>query len=193
MPQPLNFPNLKQLLWLSPSQWRKIGIKAKSLITKDCLSGKLQGEPQVQQYKNQKYKENKASGMRRKTFNRKDDTRVKGSKLKKSGDRFTSGNDRLKGYKGTSLNTDISSVNMVLTQQTLNSLSVAAVDKDGVTMSYGAQFKDRILGNEKRGYNIRTLSAENQEIIKDEDIITAFEENVRRTIKDKLVINITLG
>jgi hypothetical protein len=204
MQPPINFPDLKSIIQLSTQQCKKIGSVVKTVMTEDALDGKLQGDPQKQNYKSEQYKRYKANGMRRFTFDvEKNPTgknifqkldrgeAIRGSKLKKSGSRFTSGNARLKGYSGTSLNINVSSVNMILTQKTINSLHMSASDKSGITMSYGAFAAKLIEGNERHGYNIRTLSRENRELVKDA-FVESFADNVKEIIKGKIDIRVSI-
>jgi hypothetical protein len=191
--EPLKLPTgneLAKALVLGVSFWKKEAQKVKAWIYEDALQGKLQGDPQVQRYKSASYVRYKANGMRRVTFDT-NSTRQSGSKLKKSGDKFKSGNERLKGYSGGNYNTDTSSVNMILSGKTIMGLRASQVDDDGVTMSYPAESKDAIRGNEALGRNIRTLSTERQEMLKDL-ISTELTGSVNKILNKRITIDLKI-
>jgi hypothetical protein len=191
--EPLTTGNeLSKALRLGVSFWTKAAQWVKTWIHEDALQGKLQGDPQVQPYRPlpNKYPLYKANGMRRVTFDT-NSTRQSGSKLKKSGDRFKSGNERLKGYSGGNYNTDTSSVNMILSGKTIMGLHASQVDDDGVTMSYPKSSEGAIKGNEALGRNIRTLSQENQDKLK-ESIAEQLDKSIKDVLKQRLVIDIKI-
>jgi hypothetical protein len=189
--EPLTTGNeLSKALRLGVPFWKKVAQWVKTWIHEDALQGKLQGDPQVQRYKSAQYVKYKSNGMRRTTFDTKG-SRQSGSKLKKSGDKFKSGNERLKGYSGGNYNTDTSSVNMILSGKTIMGLHASQVDDDGVTMSYPKSSEGAIKGNEALGRNIKTLSQENQDKLK-ESIAEQLDKSIKDVLKQRLVIDIKI-
>jgi hypothetical protein len=194
----------ERIVRFSQAQMTKLANYAKSLIYQDQLQGKLQGTPQVQNYKSQSYKRYKANGMRRTSFDTEKNPTgkgilqkldrgeaVRGTQYKLKGGKYQNTNARLKGFEGGSLNTDVGSVNMILTGKTSKGLRLTKVQENFATLSYPASSTGLIEGNEKHGYIITTLSDENMD--KAEDMaLEMVGQNIAAYFKGNIVKDLNL-
>lgn len=111
----------------------------------------------------------------------------KAKKNKKTG--YTSGN-RLKQYAGKSIRSNhASSVNMMVTGQTIEGLHLEQILENGIIMSYEKADEMKIRGNAERGRFINTLSPKNRERVL-EMYSEALDESLRNWAKEKIVIKI---
>lgn len=102
---------------------------------------------------------------------------------------FSTGN-RLKQYAGKSIRSNhASSVNMMVTGQTIEGLHLEQILENGIIMSYEKADEMKIRGNAERGRFINTLSPKNRERVL-EMYSEALDESLRNWAKEKIVIKI---
>jgi len=132
--------------------FKQAAEKAKSLIILDASKGKFQNDKSGFSYASP---ENPYSYVRYKARS----MRKYGRGLKKTGR-----GDRIKGFKGKSLDTTTSFVNMKLTGETLRRISAKSI-KDGFKLVFANG--DIIEGNAERGYVLADLRDKNYRVIED--------------------------
>lgn len=183
----LELKELEKSLKLTSGFWKKCHEFIKKWIWADMRAGILQTEQKHHSYISDQYKKYKANWMRRVTFDTKQG-RVSGSKLKKSGDKFKSGNKRVNNYGGAIVSNRTNSVDMLLTGQLIQGLHFVYSNALGGIMSYDAKDTKKIEGNRKYGREICTLREENrQKLIK--KVSAELDVSIRQWCKDKIYVN----
>jgi len=178
--------NLKDIIKLDAPFWKQLGEFLSNKIRLDASEGKFQNDRSGFRYSPQ-YAKYKANGMRRVTFTNRGRS-VKGSRLKKANGRFTQGNKRTGGTRGSISSTNVAFVNMELTGQTLRGLRYRESTQNSVTIGYNPNDGMKILGNKnKHGYDILGLSTENQALTRD-----MISDEIKENIKGLKDINLTL-
>ena len=164
---------LKNPFKLTTTFWKSIGALVLREVRKDTKEGLFQNNLSKLRYKSLQYARQKAAGMRRVT---------KGGKLKDfdpshdyPGRRLygkktaTTKGGRLSGFEGKKIaSTNVAFVDMTLTGETLAGFHVKQVDPQGVTMAYNSADTDKIIGNQKHGYDIVGLNDKNRLLVKNE-------------------------
>jgi hypothetical protein len=185
--------NLQNLIKIPKAYWLQIGELVSGWVQKDARAGIMQDNTQGHQYSTE-YAKRKATGMYRtttgegKTFSDKEGyffgkTHFQNKKAKGQG-------ERLKGYwKALPTSRDVSKVTMELTGLTLNGLHPKDETEISVTMAFPPASTKLLLGNKARGYDIIGLNTKNRDRVKAK-IIQQLDENLRKQIGKKIVINI---
>lgn len=168
-------PDWKKIFAFDTKFSKKLAVRIRKWVKADMIKGQIQGKPS--KYKSKQYIKYKSNFMNRFT------TREIGGVTKAKG-------TKLKAYEGVSVRSNItSSVNMYLTGQLIDGLRYGGNDRKALTMTYNPKDKDKIVGNEKLGRDIRTLNVANQKKVKVQ-IIKQFDKNKRKFLKKNIVINI---
>lgn len=173
-----------KLTRLTPQFWRSLGPLIKKWIWADMRNGILQeGKDTYKSIQYKKYKSNymnrlgtgQWSGLRQ-TKKGKLTAKIRGKKLK--------------AYEGKSVKSNVTtSVNMLLTGETIDGLRAISADVSSVVMSYMNKDKDKIKGNEDRGRIITTLREGNIKKVKRE-IEIEMNKNIKNWATKKIVIDV---
>lgn len=189
-----------KVMRLTPNFWMKLGGLVPKWVKDDALKGLMQNGAQNLHYKSREYIKYKANQMRRftkgqgKTFSDKEgfffgQTYFKNKKAGINKKGIGTG-DRLKEYKGIPIqSTDVSKINMTLTGRTIDSLHPKTSDDTGVLMAFSPAYGGIVIGNRQRGYDITGLNEQNKKKVHDL-IVAQLDENLRKEIKGKIVIEI---
>ena len=175
-------PDWKKIFAFDTKFSKKLAVRIRKWVKADMIKGQIQGKPSKYSQKRKRtgqkiYVDYKKNFMNRFT------TREIGGVTKAKG-------TKLKAYEGVSVRSNItSSVNMYLTGQLIDGLRYGGNDRKALTMTYNPKDKDKIVGNEKLGRDIRTLNVANQKKVKVQ-IIKQFDKNKRKFLKKNIVINI---
>ena len=133
----MELQSLKNLVRLPITSWQKIGEYFAKKIKADALAGKFQNDQSGFSY---------SSGyarMKAKSFRNKEGKRDK-------------------RYPSVSLNTDTTKVTMHLTGNLMQSLKVKDATETSVTIAYDINQDEKAIWNKRHGYDVTTLSTENQ-------------------------------
>jgi len=183
----LELKELEKSLKLTSNFWKKCHEYVKKWIHADMRAGILQTVQKHHTYISEAYKKYKANWGRRLTFDTKQG-RVSGSKLKKSGSKYKSGNKRVFNGGGSIVSNRTNTVDMLLTGQLIQGLHFVSSTALGGISSYDAKDAGKIEGNRKLGREICTLREENrQKLIK--KVSAALDVNIRQWAKEKVYIN----
>lgn len=156
---------------LTTTFWKSVGALILREVRKDTKAGLFQNNLSKLRYKSLEYMRQKAAGMRRVT---------KGGKLKAFdpsqdylGNRLygkktpTKKGQRLTGFEGKKISsTNVAFVDMTLSGETMAGFHVKSVDQSGVDMSYNSADADKIIGNQRYGYDIVGLNDKNRRLVK---------------------------
>lgn len=186
-----------KVMRFTPNFWMKLGGLVPKWVKDDALKGLMQNGTQNLHYKSREYIKYKANQMRRFTKGGALSSSIKGKKdiffnnpkagINKKG---IGTGDRLKEYKGIPIqSTDVSKVNMTLTGRTIDSLHPKTSDDTGVLMAFNPAYGGIVIGNRQRGYDITGLNEQNKKKVHDL-IVAQLDENLRKEIKGKIVIEI---
>ena len=174
MPNTVNIPDFSKALNLGKDFWLKeIGGYIRKWIKEDALNHLMQNGRKNIPYRSRQYMKYKANRMERFT----DRTGPKGTKLEALKNRPIESNDT-------------SAVNMTLTGDTINGLRPIHANANGVTMAFASKDTGKILGNQRRGYDIVGLNDKNIKRVKMK-ILDQFDKNLRKTLLKQ--INIQIG
>ena len=185
---------LKNPFKLTTTFWKSIGALVLREVRKDTKAGLFQNNLSKLRYKSLQYVKYKANQMRRLTT---------GGKLKDFDPSFdypgkrlygkktaTTKGKRVSGFTGKKIaSTNVSFVDMTLTGETMAGFHVKTVDQQSVTMAFNPPDTDKILGNQKHGYDIVGLNDKNRMLVKNEIM-----KEIGLSAKDhkKITINVRL-
>jgi len=200
--------NSKNIFKINKRHWKLIATEIKDMIRADMIAGRVQeyGTQErptkngAKKYSTQyaQYKSNNFKRFTKDKFTKTDIGYGFNEKLKTISGRkragisnkgFSTGN-RLKQYAGKSIRSNhASSVNMMVTGQTIEGLHLEQILENGIIMSYEKADEMKIRGNAERGRFINTLSPKNRERVL-EMYSEALDESLRNWAKEKIVIKI---
>lgn len=144
--------------------WSKMGSYIKMWIKKDMKIGKLQGEKETDYYRSQEYIRSKSNYM-------KDE---KGRNLK--------------GYEGVSIKSNFTnSVNMMLTGQLVEGLTITETKGNSVTVEYKSKDYHKLENNARFGRDVANLNKANRDKAT-KAITEEFRKNIKSIIKQNLTI-----
>ena len=168
--------NLEKIPVLGSKFWGDLGVNIKYWILDDCLVGLFQNGKQKLWYKSEQYKKYKANDYKK--FGR--------------GEKKIGKGEKLEGYKTRNTNTNTQFVNMILTQDMLNSLRPVDYGETYVDMEYGQEHIGKILGGRALGREIVGLNNKNRRFIKAK-MIKEYKKLIGDNLPKKIVIDVGSG